>query len=98
MKNYTLVPFLKSVLLKEILRKTMRPILYLQASLLAKEVPIECNSDHIRQFRSDGAKLHSANSNSMSLLRLIYNLNPRCNVDKKITSKVVSWKEIVMWQ
>jgi len=48
MKNYSLVPFLKSVLLKEILRKTMCPILYLQASLLAKEVPTECNSDHMR--------------------------------------------------
>jgi len=41
MKNYSLVPLLKSVLLKEILRKIMYPILYLQASLLAKEVPIE---------------------------------------------------------
>lgn len=55
------------------------------------------NSDHLRYFRSDGAKLHSANSNSMSLLRLIYNMVQRCNMDKKITSKVASWKEIVMW-
>jgi len=48
MKNYSLVPLLKSVLLKEILRKTMCPILYLQASLLAKKSPIECNSNHMR--------------------------------------------------
>jgi len=48
MKNYSLVPLLKSVFLKEILIKTMCPIFYLQASLLAKEVPIECNSDHKR--------------------------------------------------
>ena len=48
MKKYSLVPLLKSVLLKEILKKTMCPILYLQASLLAKEVPLVCNSDHTR--------------------------------------------------